>query len=92
MYLGVPAIPSPFPEIAVLLEEPTYVVALFSPVYATGLYPPLNPLADPSIILPLKLKVPETLKAITPPATPLKGGVVIEELNVRLEYCGTLTI
>ncbi|QGK75636.1 hypothetical protein GIY83_16640 [Flavobacterium sp. SLB02] len=53
---------------------------------AIGLYPPLKPLAVPLIVNELKLKVPETLKAITPPATPLKGGVVISEFRVKLEY------
>ena len=53
---------------------------------ATGLYPPLNPLALPSIFFPLKLKLPDTLKAITPPEVPLKGGVVIFDVNIKLEY------
>jgi len=38
------------------------------------------------MVYPEKLNVPETLNAITPPATPLKGGVVILAVRVKLEY------
>ena len=34
----------------------------------------------------LKSKLPDTLKAITPPEVPLKGGVVIFDVRIKLEY------